>query len=156
MWRSTCLVATQDKAFLEIPLLIKSVTTNLECSASFFDLSLTSVHGGQFQISPGKFPSLWTNNWLASQVTKEMGLAKETSTWEILKWSSTFMRGGVAHILNTCKHLVRRCSENASWSTMFVWVIVHNACGKEGERMMVSAMGSSAGHRCPTRSWSSN
>lgn len=46
--RSTQLTATQDKPHMWVTLSAKPASTNLECSASFFSLSLPSGHGGQF------------------------------------------------------------------------------------------------------------
>ena len=44
--------------------LLNMPPTNLEWSASFFGLFLPSSYGGQFQISPGKLPTVPTNSFI--------------------------------------------------------------------------------------------
>lgn len=46
--------------------------------------------------------SLETNNWQASQQTKEMGFGKGASAGEISSWPSISIYGGVDHVLDVC------------------------------------------------------
>ena len=62
IWRSN-LVAAQDKPCKhKSPCLLNLPPTHLEWFAYFLCLSLPSMYGGQFQISPRQFPRLWTNS----------------------------------------------------------------------------------------------
>lgn len=67
-----------------IPFLINLLPTNLEWSASFFGLSLTSVYRGQFQISPRKFPSLGINNICPEAYLLILLLLEEVKVVEIV------------------------------------------------------------------------
>ena len=46
----------------KLPCLLNLPLTNLEWSAFFFGLSLPSMYGGQFQITPGRLPKRWRPN----------------------------------------------------------------------------------------------
>lgn len=147
------LVAAQDKPCMQVPFLIKPATYQFRVSASFFSLSVPSVYGGPFQISPRKLLSVWTNNWWASQATKEMGLGKEAYSGEILSCPSVSMWEGwsVCLVLVDC-HMYMGIHQMLAGLIHLFEELCRAHCDREVECMAAQW----AGHQCSARSWRSS
>lgn len=61
MHRSTCLAVSQTSLVSKLLYLLKLPPTNVEWSASFFHISLSSEYGNEFQISPRELSRLRAN-----------------------------------------------------------------------------------------------
>ena len=83
------LLVPKTNLIWKFPCLLNLLPTNLEWLASFFHLSLPSVYGGQFQISPSNLLRIWTNRNEQHRVTSH---SQHTSSPDIL-WLSLCYSG---------------------------------------------------------------
>lgn len=71
--RSTVFVPLKTSLVYKFPCLLNLPPTNLEWTASFLSLSLPSLYGGQFQMTPRILPqSLWTNKEVLDQLSSSL------------------------------------------------------------------------------------